>query len=402
MRLPQFLRYSVILAILGTVALFLFRSSDVYERYSSARNLAGTPSPLGSLPPAAVQASPQPSGAPALTSDEAINIRVYQEVSPGVVNITSRVVEYDFFFNAVPQEGSGTGAIIDNDGNIVTNYHVIEGADQLEVTLPDQTKWRPTLVGQDPDNDLAVIRIKAPRDKLHPVRFGDSNSLRVGQKVLAIGNPFRMHNTLTTGIVSSLGRTIRAPNGTMFEDIIQTDAGLNPGNSGGPLLNSAGEMIGVNTMIFSPSGGNIGLGFAIPASRVKRITADLLQYGQVRRPTLGVSYLYTITPDLAEMLELKVEHGVHVSQVQSDGPADRAGVKGGTRRVRFYNQVLIIGGDIITAVNEKPVTSVEDLRRILDGLQPGDTINLDVDRQGRKQRLRVTLGSSLTETRRRF
>lgn len=402
MRVLRVTRFLFLLTVLGAAGFFLFRSSYIYERYSSPSVLNRPATPTERSPVSVAEAAPQVSGAPALTPDEAINIRVYQDVSPGVVNITSRVVEYDFFFDPVMREGaSGSGAVIDSDGHIVTNYHVIEGAEQLEVTLPDQSKWRAAVVGQDPDNDLAVIRIKAPRSKLRPIRFGDSNALRVGQKVLAIGNPFRLHNTLTAGIISSLGRTIRAPNGTLFEDIIQTDAGLNPGNSGGPLLNSAGEMIGVNTLIFSPSGGNIGLGFAIPTSKVKRITGDLLKYGQVRRPALGISIAYDISPELAELLNLPVEQGVLVEQTQPGGPADRAGIRGGTRRVRYFNNILIIGGDIVIAANDKPVASVQDLKRLLENFQPGNEVQLEILREGRKMRPRITLGSSLPETGRR-
>ena len=341
-----------------------------------------------------VSAADQPAIPPAVTPDEAINIRVYKDVSPGVVNITSRVVEYDFFLDPILREGSsGSGSIIDLEGNIVTNYHVIEDAEQLEVTLPDQSKWKASIAGVDPQNDLAVIRIRAPREKLHPVQFGESNRLVVGQKVLAIGNPFQLHNTLTAGIISSLGRTIKSPNGNRFEDIIQTDAGLNPGNSGGPLLNSSGELIGVNTLIFSPSGANAGLGFAIPVSKVKRITNDLLKYGRVRRPYLGILAAYNITSDLAEILQLPSKQGILIAQVASYGPAAKSGLRGGNRRVRFYNNLLILGGDIIVAIDEKQIKSYDELFDILeDTYQPGQEVDFTILRDGDRRRIKVVLG----------
>lgn len=404
MKVPRAFQLLLVTAILGGTTYYLFRSSSVYEKTAGDEAPAVSSATSGTAVQIAhAQASPQASPQPALTPDENINIRVYQEVSTGVVNITSRVVEYDFFFDPVLGEGSsGSGSIIDYDGNIVTNYHVIADAEQLEVTLPDQSKWRATVVGADPANDLAVIKIGAPRAKLHPVKIGDSNNLKVGQKVLAIGNPFRLHNTLTAGIISSLGRTIRAPNGKIFDDIIQTDAGLNPGNSGGPLLNSSGELIGVNTLIFSPSGGNIGLGFAIPSSVVKRISADLLKYGQVRRATMGIVSSYPITPDLAELLSLPVTEGILLVQLQAGGPAEQAGLRGGNRRWRYYNLSLVVGGDIIVSVNDKPVGSPDDMRRLLEDYQPGQEVQLGVMRGARKMQLKLTLGSSITESRRRY
>lgn len=328
------------------------------------------------------------------TPDETINIRVYKEVSPGVVNITSRVVEYDFFLQAVMREGgSGSGSIIDKQGNIVTNYHVIAEAEQLEVTLPDQSKWKATVRGADPLNDLAVIKINAPTEKLHPVRFGDSTKLMVGQKALAIGNPFQLHNTLTIGIISSLGRTIKDGQGNQYNDIMQTDAGLNPGNSGGPLLNSAGEMIGVNTLIFSPSGANAGLGFAIPVSKVKRIVNDLLKYGQVRRPYFGLSSAYNITPDIAELFELPVKQGILIVQVVPGSPAYQAGIRGGRQRVRVGNRVVYLGGDILVSVDGRKIESYDTLFDLLnDNYLPGQEATFGVIRDGMQRSFKVVLG----------
>ncbi len=393
MRKGSVLRYLLLGAVLGASLHWLYNLGIFPERrypVQEARDSSAISLPAENTRVSASQASLPLN----VTPDESINIRVYKEVSPGVVNITSRVVEYDFFLDPVLREGgSGSGSVIDYEGNIVTNYHVIEDAEQLEVTLPDQSKWKATVAGVDPQNDLAVIRIRAPKEKLRPVSFGDSSRLVVGQKVLAIGNPFQLHNTLTAGIISSLGRTIKSPNGNRYEDIIQTDAGLNPGNSGGPLLNSQGEMIGVNTLIFSPSGANAGLGFAIPISKVKRVTADLLKYGRVRRPYLGILAAYNITPDLAEILELPTRRGILIAQVAPYGPAGRSGLRGGNRRVRFYNNILILGGDIIVALDKKKITSYDELFNLLEeNYQPGQEVDFEIVRGGETRSVKVVLG----------
>ncbi len=212
----------------------------------------------------------------AITQDEANNIQVYQRVGPGVVNIVSVVVKYDFFYNPIPQKGTGSGAVIDEKGYIITNSHVIQNARSLEVTLADGSKWPAELIGSDPDNDLAVIRIKAPPEKISVITMGESSKLRIGQKVLAIGNPFGLGQTLTAGIISSLGRNISTGTGAIIRNLIQTDAAINPGNSGGPLLDSKGEMIGINTAILSPTGANVGVGFAIPVNTVRNVTPRLI------------------------------------------------------------------------------------------------------------------------------
>ena len=284
-----------------------------------------------------------PHAGQALTDDERNNVKIYQKISPSVVNIISTVLTRDFFFNPVPREGSGSGSIIDTRGHILTNNHVIRDAQKLEVTLFDGSKWRAKRIGKDPDNDLAIIKIRAPAEKLTPLPMGDSRQLQVGQKVLAIGNPFGLGLTLTTGIISSLGRNIRSEVGTMIEELIQTDASINPGNSGGPLLNSEGNMIGINTAIISPTGASVGIGFAIPVHTAKKIVPQLVTKGYVAYPYLGAS-VQPLFPELAKVLGLKVDRGAMIVEVASGGPTDKAGLRGGDRQLQVGNLLFTIGG----------------------------------------------------------
>jgi S1-C subfamily serine protease len=318
----------------------------------------------------------------AFTPDEEINIRVYRAASPAVVNITTTAVAYDFFLTAVPKEGTGSGAIIDRSGHILTNFHVIDGARRLEVTLADGSKWPARPVGADPSNELAVIKIDAPAEKLTVIPLGDSSRLVVGQKVLVIGNPFGYDRTLTVGIVSSLGRSIRADNGRLIRDVIQTDAAINPGNSGGPVLNSSGEVIGVSTAIFSPSGGSVGVGFAVPINTAKRIIPDLIKRGYVARPYLGITG-HQVVPGLAQALRLPVQEGIMVVEVSPGSPAQRAGIRGGDRAIQVGNMIVRVGGDIITEVDQVKVRTFEELSDFIDSKQPGDTVSLTFNRQGK-------------------
>jgi S1-C subfamily serine protease len=333
---------------------------------------------------------PDIQAAVALTPEEEINIRVYRAASPAVVNITTTAVAYDFFLNAIPKEGTGSGAIIDRSGHILTNFHVIDGARRLEVTLADGSKWPAQPVGADPSNDLAVIKIDAPADKLTILPLGDSSKLIVGQKVLVIGNPFGFERTLTGGIVSSVGRSIRAENGRLIRGIIQTDAAINPGNSGGPLLNSSGEVIGVSTAIFSPSGGSVGVGFAVPINTAKRIISELITRGYVARPYLGVAG-HMIFPALAQALRLPVTEGIMVVEVTPGSPAQRAGIRGGDRAVQVGNMIVRVGGDIITEVDQVKVRTFEELSDFIDSKQPGDTVSLTFNRQGKINVVEVRL-----------
>ena len=331
-----------------------------------------------------------PSLSAAHTQDENNTIRVYDKAKSTVVNITNRSVSYDFFMTPIPQEGSGSGTIIDLNGHIVTNYHVVKGAQRLEVTLADGSQWEARIVGADPLSDLAILRIDAPRERLSVIPMGDSRSLKAGQKVLAIGNPFGLEQTLTTGVVSAIRRTLQA-GGVELENAIQTDAAINPGNSGGPLLDSSGAMIGINTAIFTPSGGSIGIGFAIPIHTAKRIIAELMTKGYVSYPWMGVE-MQTLFPKFAQALRLPIEHGVLLVRVVTNGPAAKAGLRGGTRQVRIGNSIAVIGGDIITAIEGTPVASVEELSRALRRYTPGTTIGATIIRGNTQRELRITLG----------
>lgn len=325
-----------------------------------------------------------------LTADEEINVRVYAAVHDSVVNISTVVVDYDIFYTPYASEASGSGIVLDAKGNILTNNHVVADAARLEVTLGDGSKWPADLVGADASTDLAVVRIKAPAERLRPIPLGDSAEVKVGQKVLAIGNPFGLGQTLTTGIISSIRRFLKI-NDVEMDHVIQTDAAINPGNSGGPLLDASGRMIGINTAIFTPSGGNVGIGFAVPVDTAKWIVAELLAKGYVARAWLGVE-MQTLLPAFAEALALPVKEGVLVGRMARGGPGERAGLRGGTATVVAGNTRLIIGGDIIVAADGRPIASSDELNRVLRGKRPGETIALTTVRDGKRRSVAVTLG----------
>ncbi len=327
-----------------------------------------------------------------LTEDERNNIELYERLSRGVVNITSTVLERDFFFNIIPRQGAGSGSVIDDRGYILTNHHVIEDARKLEVTLYSGKKYAARFIGSDPNSDIAVLKIDAPKKDLTVIPMGSSKDLKVGQKVLAIGNPFGLGQTLTTGVVSSVGRTLRAPGGALVEDVIQTDASINPGNSGGPLIDSSGYMIGVNTAIFSPTGANVGIGFAIPIDTVKQVVHELIEKGYYSYPWIGAT-LMTLHPNFAEALQLKVSTGAMIVELIPGGPADKAGLRGGKTRAQVGNTIIIVGGDIIVAIDGQPVESTEDFMRSLRRYRPGDKVVLDVVHwEGDRDRVKVVLG----------
>ena len=325
-----------------------------------------------------------------LDAEEQNNISVYHKNIGSVVNVTSRAVALDFFYGLVPQEGQGSGFIIDREGHILTNYHVIADARQVEVTLHNRKKYRATVVGSDRSHDLAIIQIKAP--DLGPMVLGDSRNLQVGQKVYAIGNPFGLSGTLTSGIVSSI-RSVQEPDGMTIDEAIQTDAAINPGNSGGPLLNSHGEVIGINTMIASSVGQNAGIGFAIPINTAKAVLNDLLTLGRVRRPALGVVTL-PISPDIADDLGLASDYGLLIIRVVPGGAAERAGLKGGTERAYLGNMPIMVGGDLIVAIDGQDVQDQQELSRVMNSHRAGDTVKITVYRGKRRMDVEVTLGEA--------
>ena len=325
-----------------------------------------------------------------LSADERDTIEVYRRATPAVVNITTQAVEWNFFYGPVPSGGTGTGFIVNPDGTIVTNYHVVRDAQQIVVTRIDGSSDSAQLVGFDPLTDLAVVKIDPEGARLATLPLGDSSQLQVGQKVLAIGNPFGLQATLTTGVVSALQRTLRTPGGAIIDEAIQTDAAINPGNSGGPLLDSQGRVVGVNTMIFTPSGGSVGIGFAIPVNTVRFILGDLVRYGKHKRPWLGISSL-EVAPELAAALSLPVKAGILVAEVVPGGPADRAGLRGGRRNIVVGRMRFPTGGDIIVSIDGHKVESQTDINLTLFKKRPGDTVEVVFYRGGQKQTAQVVL-----------
>jgi S1-C subfamily serine protease len=329
-------------------------------------------------------------GGGSLDSEEQNNIKVYQSNIPTVVNITSRAVTFDFFYGLVPQEGQGSGFIIDKEGHILTNYHVIADARQVEVTLHNRKKYPAKVVGTDRAHDLAVIQIKAP--DLTPAVLGDSRNLQVGQKVYAIGNPFGLAGTMTRGIVSSI-RSVQEPDGMKIEEAIQTDAAINPGNSGGPLMNWHGEVIGINTMIASSVGQSAGIGFAIPINTAKAVLNDLVTLGRVRRPALGVRTI-PIWPELADEVGLASDYGLLILEVAPGGAADRAGLRGGNERAYLGNTPIMLGGDLIVAVDGEKVADQPDLTQLMNNHRAGDTVRVTIYRGKKKMDVDVQLGEA--------
>jgi putative serine protease PepD len=335
-------------------------------------------------------ASPSVSTA-GLTDEEAINVRVYRQAAPAVANIVTRAVEYDFFFNPVPVEGAASGFVIDPRGYVLTNFHVVQEAQTIEVTLGDQSRYPAKFIGGDPRNDIALIKIDPRARKLTPLALGDSRALQVGQRVLAIGNPFGFQSTLTTGVVSALGRTVQTSSQTFIDEAIQTDAAINRGNSGGPLLNSRGEVIGMNTAIFTPTGTTAGLGFAIPSNTLKLIAQDLISTGRVHRAFLGVE-VRPLSPGLAEALSLPVEEGLLIERTTPGGPAERAGLRGGNRAVLAGMRRILIGGDVIVAIDGQKMANQLDLNLFMNRKRPSDAVTVTIYRGRQKTDVRVTLG----------
>lgn len=329
-----------------------------------------------------------------LTDDEARTVQIYHQTAPAVANVMTKAVEYDFFMNAVPVEGAGSGFVIDPRGYVLTNNHVVEGAEKIEVVLGDRSRFSAQFIGADERNDVALLKIDPKGKQLTALTLADSDVLQVGQGVLAIGNPFGFSSTLTTGIISALGRTVQTGEKSFIDQAIQTDAAINRGNSGGPLLNSHGEVIGINTAIYTPSGTTAGIGFAIPINTAKQIAHDLMTEGRVRRADLGAMTTISLWPGLADALELPVSQGLLVERIAGDSPAARAGIHGGNKIVLAGLQRLIIGGDVIVAVDGQPVSSPLDISLVLNHKHPGDTVALTVYRGTRKMDISVKLGDA--------
>ena len=326
------------------------------------------------------------------TQDELQNIRVYDACNGAVVNINTQVVGVNWFLEPVVQDGgSGSGSIIDKRGYVLTNVHVIKGASKIYVSLSDGTQYEAEVVGKDDESDLAVIKFTPPEGTiLQTISFGESSNLKVGQKVIAIGNPFGFERTMTTGIVSALGRPIKNTSNRIIRNMIQTDTAINPGNSGGPLLDTNGRMIGINTMIYSSSGSNAGVGFAVPAETAIRVSSDLLKYGKVRRGVMQIS-LVQLNNTIANYARLDISKGVLVSQLTKGGNADVAGIIAGTQAVRYGSSIIYLGGDIITAIDGIAVASIADYYSALEAKRPGEFVTVTVHRDGKDKQIQIRL-----------
>ncbi len=351
--------------------------------------------------PTATPLPPTPTLAPAVVpAGDVLNleqdlIRIYQKVNPSVVNITTQILRPDFFWGTVPEEGAGSGFLWDDQGHIITNYHVIEDAHSIQVSFAPGVVMPAQVVGADPGNDLAVIQVENPPENVHPLPLADSDALQVGQIVVAIGNPFgRFQRTMTMGVISALDRTIKVQEGRVLRKVIQTDADINHGNSGGPLLDSSGRVIGVISAIYSPTGANAGVGLAIPVNKAKRVAPVLIAKGRYAHPWLGIEHLgYEITPYLAKRLNLSVDHGLLIAKIYQDSPAQKAGIRPANDEVILGNYRYLVGGDILTAIDGAPLKSWEDLDAYLqENTEVGQTVALDIIRDGQPMQVQVTLG----------
>jgi S1-C subfamily serine protease len=387
--------FSILAAILLTFgALFLIRTGRVGRSFNATEVVSEQEHSL------AVENRGAASPSHAYTAadlapysvDERENITVYEQYNEAVVNITTEVVGINWFLEPVPQSGgSGSGSIIDAEGYILTNYHVIEKAYKVFINLFDGTQLEGSVIGVDPENDLAVIKFTPPEGmNLKTIPYGDSSNLKVGQKVLAIGNPFALERTLTVGIVSGLGRPIQISRQNIVRNMIQTDASINPGNSGGPLLDSQGRMIGINTMIYSPSGGSVGIGFAVPVNTAKRVVAELIEHGKVRRGWIDATVVQ-LFPALVNYAKLPISEGLLISRTRRGGFAERAGIRQGSEPVRYGSSVIYLGGDILVSANGIKVATLADLYSALENNRPGDAVEIEVIRTGKPFKINVTL-----------
>jgi S1-C subfamily serine protease len=327
----------------------------------------------------------------ALSNDEVLNVRIYRETSPAVANVLTKATEYDFWMDPVPVEGAGSGFVIDGKGYILTNFHVVQGAQTIEVVLGDQSHYSAKFIGADQRNDVALLKVEPKGKPLMALSLGDSAALQVGQKVLAIGNPFGFQSTLTTGVVSALGRTVQTSQTTFIDQAIQTDAAINRGNSGGPLINSHGEVIGINSAIYTPSGTTAGIGFAIPINTAKRIAHDLITDGRVHQAFLGVETI-PINESFAEALGLPAQEGLLVQTTSRGGPAAEAGIRGGDRVAQAGMRRFYVGGDVLTAIDGQKIANRVDVDLMLNKKRPGEEVTITLFRGGKKIDVKVKLG----------
>jgi S1-C subfamily serine protease len=361
-----------------------------------AVGLIATPAPAATPQVVIVVATPTPGSLPEYETADAIEARrvaLYKRVAPAVVNITTQVLRSDFFWGAVPEEGSGSGFVWDTAGHIVTNYHVIAGASEVAVSFGGDVTVQAAVVGSDPINDLAVLEVDGVPEGVQPLEIGVSADLQVGQTAIAIGNPFgQFERTMTDGIISALNRTLETEN-TVLRGVIQTDAAINRGNSGGPLLDLRGRLIGVNTAIFSPTGTSAGVGLAIPVAKVRRVVPVLIEKGRFPHPWLGIEELgYEISPALAQALDLPVDRGLLVARLYRSSPADKAGLQSARRELILRNRRYLVGGDILTTVDGRAVASWEDLIAYLDEqCEVGQSITLILLRDGQEHTVTATL-----------
>ncbi|TFG64311.1 MAG: trypsin-like serine protease [Spirochaetales bacterium] len=384
---------SCILIVLLAIGFGIFKKKDTLPEKPLAAAAAPVEAPAFEEKKEAVQSSriTPVRSSDTYSADEMSNISVYEQFNSGVVNITTEIVAYNWFLEPVPQEGgSGSGSIIDKRGYVLTNKHVVENAYKVFINLADGNQFDGEVVGTDPENDLAIVKFNPGNENLVVIPFGSSSDLKVGQKVLAIGNPFGYERTLTTGIVSGLGRPVRTSNELVIKDMVQTDASINPGNSGGPLLDSQGKMIGINTMIYSPSGGSVGIGFAVSVDTAKRVVPELIQFGTVRRGWIDIIPVQ-LFPELVKYADLPVSKGLLVSQVSAKSSADAAGILGGTKPVRYGRSTIYIGGDIIVEVDGLAIESWADLYSSLEDNKPGEKVKVVVYRGQKKKDIIVTL-----------
>ncbi len=384
-------------AMLGAGAAIVWIESRPLAQLNAQELVPGGPRPQ-TLPPVIPRPGfgPQVPGVPQnqmhalseLTQDEQAAVRVYETCNLSVVNISTRGVRADLFFLEAPTEGTGSGSVIDTQGHILTNYHVVEEAREIQVTLFNGQTFEGRMIGQDPINDVAVLKIDAPQEMLYPVTLGDSSRLRVGQNVYAIGNPFGLERTLTTGVVSSLNRSLPGRRNRMLKSIIQIDAAINPGNSGGPLLDSRGRLIGMNTAIASRTGQSSDVGFAIPVNSIARVAPQLIKNGRLIRADAGIAAVY------------ETGHGLRIAQLMPQGPAEKAGLQGPqiVRRRRgplVYETADRTAADTIVAVNGEPAKTADEFLTAIESHQPGETVTITVIRDNQQKDLPLTLGQAL-------